>query len=307
MSVMLWTQGLTKRGIWLTPEVGSISVEVDGTSGGLLVSWDAVGVADTYNVYYAIDGGTWQSASTGETGTSYNFVPTIVGEYSFAVTAVRGTSESAKVTLTPTNLFDDVPVADGISLMAFYEAMGGDNWTTNTNWMTDSTVGNWYGVTVSGGRVTRLDLSGDANVDGTFALSDLPTGMQYLSLSSTQSVITGALSDLPTGMQQLYLHSTQSVITGGASAIVAKGIQIIRLENTSLDQAKVNDILTRLYTDRTLFTDATPELNIDGTAIPSGTYQYSASPSTALEYAYALEHDDDSEGFKLWDITYKAA
>ena len=130
--------------------------------------------------------------------------------------------------------------------------------------------------------------------------------MQHLYLSSTQSVITGALSDLPTGMQYLYLYSTQSVITGGASAIVAKGIQLIRLENTSLDQAKVNDILTRLYTDRTLFTYATPELNIDGTAIPSGTYQYSASPSTALEYAYALEHDD-SEGFKLWDITYKAA
>ena len=154
-----------------------------------------------------IDGGAWQSATTVKTGTSYTFVPTVAGEYSFAVTAVKGTAESAKATLTPSDLFDDVPVADGISLMAFYEAMGGDNWTTNTNWMTDSTVGNWYGVTVSGGRVTELDLRGDANVDGTFALSDLPTGMQYLYLSNTQSVITGALSDLPTGMQHLYLSA----------------------------------------------------------------------------------------------------
>ena len=53
MSVMLWTQGLTSRGIWSTPAVSGLSIAVDGTSGGLLVSWNAVGVADTYNVYYA--------------------------------------------------------------------------------------------------------------------------------------------------------------------------------------------------------------------------------------------------------------
>ena len=32
------------------------------------------------------------------------------------------------------------------------------NWTDKTNWLTDSDLSTWYGVTVSNGRVTKLEL-----------------------------------------------------------------------------------------------------------------------------------------------------
>src|SRR6056297_48804 len=61
---------------------------------------------------------------------------------------------------------EDVPSREADALIKFYNATDGDNWTTNTNWCTDTTVGNWYGVTVEDGHVTELDLNGDANVSG---------------------------------------------------------------------------------------------------------------------------------------------
>ena len=51
--------------------------------------------------------------------------------------------------------------ADRAALVALYNATGGPNWTNNTNWLSNQPVGNWHGVTVSGGRVTRLALSGN--------------------------------------------------------------------------------------------------------------------------------------------------
>ena len=66
-----------------------------------------------------------------------------------------------------------------------------------------------------------------------------------------------------------------------------------------------DNLLQRIYTDRASFTYATPALDIGGSnGTPSGTYQYAATPSTGLEYAYALENDDDGEGFNKWSITY---
>ena len=60
-----------------------------------------------------------------------------------------------------------------------------------------------------------------------------------------------------------------------------------------------------MYANRADFTDSAPELNIAGdNAAPSGTYQYSATPSTGLEKVYALVNDDDGEGFNTWSITY---
>ena len=48
---------------------------------------------------------------------------------------------------------------DREALVAFYNATDGDNWTNNTNWLSDKALGEWSGVTTdSEGRVTDLDL-----------------------------------------------------------------------------------------------------------------------------------------------------
>ena len=42
--------------------------------------------------------------------------------------------------------------------MALYNATDGDNWTNNDNWLTDNDISTWYGVDVSDGSVTALNL-----------------------------------------------------------------------------------------------------------------------------------------------------
>ena len=48
--------------------------------------------------------------------------------------------------------------ADRDALVALYNATDGDNWTDKTNWLTDSDLSTWFGVTVLNGRVTSLSL-----------------------------------------------------------------------------------------------------------------------------------------------------
>jgi hypothetical protein len=43
--------------------------------------------------------------------------------------------------------------------MCVYNALGGDAWTSRTNWNTNAPVCAWFGVTCDGGgAITRLDL-----------------------------------------------------------------------------------------------------------------------------------------------------
>ena len=49
--------------------------------------------------------------------------------------------------------------SDKAALEALYNDTGGANWTNNTNWLSSEPVGTWHGVTVTGGRVTDLQLS----------------------------------------------------------------------------------------------------------------------------------------------------
>ena len=47
------------------------------------------------------------------------------------------------------------------ALIALYEATDGPNWVDSENWLTDTPLGEWYGVdTDASGRVVRLDLTG---------------------------------------------------------------------------------------------------------------------------------------------------
>ena len=61
---------------------------------------------------------------------------------------------------------DEVEAARN-ALMALYDATGGTNWTTSTNWATDKPLDEWHGVRTDRlGRVYFLDLAGN-NLSGT--------------------------------------------------------------------------------------------------------------------------------------------
>ena len=48
--------------------------------------------------------------------------------------------------------------SDRKALVALYSATAGPNWTNNHNWLTSAPIGEWYGVTAAGDRVTELNL-----------------------------------------------------------------------------------------------------------------------------------------------------
>ena len=52
-----------------------------------------------------------------------------------------------------------VHAGDRATLVALYNATGGDNWTDNANWLSDRPLGEWHGVATNDeGRVTKLEL-----------------------------------------------------------------------------------------------------------------------------------------------------
>jgi len=77
----------------------------------------------------------------------------------------------------------DIPQSEADALIAFYDATGWDSWTDNTGWKSDPVVGNWYGITVSGGHVTQVDVSSN-NLSTDSSKIATPT---YANLSSLTS------------------------------------------------------------------------------------------------------------------------
>jgi len=212
----------------------SLSAAIDETSGGILLTASEVTGADSYTYYYSVDGAAYTEAATGQ-DTTYTFTPTQAGSYSFGVTAVKGSSESAMTTLTPSGLFTDVPDSEGIALMAFAEATGWEAWTDNTNWMTDSTVGNWFGVTVSGGHVTDIDLVSN-NLSG--AVGTTLDGLSLTALDLTGNILTGKILIADPGTYRMETEDGAAAIYASENDLSGYTSHLIRAIDSSGNEAE---------------------------------------------------------------------
>src|SRR5215510_12030836 len=75
-----------------------------------------------------------------------------------------------------------VNVQDSFALVNFYNSTNGPTWKKNNNWLSDLPVKNWYGVKVTGDRVTSLILNLN-KLSGTLPVSiGNLTGLVYLNL-----------------------------------------------------------------------------------------------------------------------------
>ena len=75
-------------------------------------------------------------------------------------TATPTDTATFTATPTPTVALDLGATTDRAALVALYNATDGDNWTNNTNWLSDLPIGDWFGITTNAdGRVTAVELS----------------------------------------------------------------------------------------------------------------------------------------------------
>ena len=113
------------------------------------------------------------------------------------------------IILLPAQLLSQVIKQDSLSLVDLYNDTNGSKWTNHNNWLTGP-VSTWYGITVSIGRVSRIDLSNN-NLSGTIpaSIGNLD-GLQYLNLGINHLTdkIPSELGYL-TNLRTLYLYNNQ--------------------------------------------------------------------------------------------------
>ena len=103
---------------------------------------------------------------------------------------------------------------DRAALVALYNATGGDNWTNNTNWLSDKPLWEWYGVGITvQGRVAMLQLGGN-QLSGSIPpeLGNL-SNLAWLSLNGNQ--LSGSIPESLGSLTNLeYLNLQRNQLSG---------------------------------------------------------------------------------------------
>jgi Leucine-rich repeat (LRR) protein len=162
--------------------------------------------------------------------------------------------------------------SDSTTLVALYDTCGGPNWTNHANWKSTSVLDNWYGVTMSGGRVSRLAL-GNNGLTGSFPrnLKNL-TALVYLALDSNQ--LSGSIPDLgPLGVNNIWLSSAETLwiqqnqLSGSIPTYISKDTNLVslRMDHNQLSDSIITQLsylkkLTELYLNNNHFASSLPLL-----------------------------------------------
>ncbi|MFC1481593.1 FG-GAP-like repeat-containing protein [Candidatus Neomarinimicrobiota bacterium] len=179
------------------------------------LTWDANGEADLADYYlyrYTANDSTLAAridtipkASTNATDTGLsNGSP-----YWYWVSAVDSASNESVYSTGVSSTPNPTPFqTDSLALVALYDSTDGANWTTT--WTLANPVNTWYGITVSGNRVTQIILPSN-NLSGTIptTIGNL-TGLTNLRLlnNSLAGTIPDTIGNL-TNLTHLYLYDNQ--------------------------------------------------------------------------------------------------
>lgn len=137
----------------------------------------------------------------------------------------------------PIELIGPVSTQERDALIAFYNALDGDNWTDNTNWLSSEPVANWSFITVSQGKVTEINIFGNANLNGV-----LPTEIgDLINLEMLWiGIETGLTGEIPSSignLTQLKRFGLQATSNSGsipASIGNLVNLQVLRILATNL-------------------------------------------------------------------------
>jgi subtilisin family serine protease len=80
---------------------------------------------------------------------------------------------------------------DSLALLSLFFDTGGSNWTDNTNWLSAEPVSTWLGITVSGNRVTKIELPNN-NLVGA-----IPQDLNLLNQLNELRIDQNSISNIP--------------------------------------------------------------------------------------------------------------
>ena len=151
------------------------------------------------------------------------------------------TEESLRLTQEQVQSFDcatvtDVPQTECEALVALYERTNGAGWFTRTNWLTTTTVGDWYGVTVSKGHVKLLNFYRN-NLTGIIP----PQLKQLISLLVLQLDRNQLIGSIPPELGQLSTLTSLSIIGNQLSGGIPPELgQLSALEELELSENQLS-------------------------------------------------------------------
>jgi len=164
-----------------------------------------------------------------------------------------------------TTVFAQVDVQDSLALVDLYNKTNALGWNNHANWLTTMPLADWFGITVSGNRVTKINIRANGLSGSIPASLGKLTSLQTLDLGSNTSLsgsIPHALGKL-VNLQILNLDNASLI--GSIPPTLGKLIQlqVLNLFNNKLSGHIPSSLgqlvnLQKLYLNRNQLTGAIP-------------------------------------------------
>ncbi|MBT3385440.1 MAG: T9SS type A sorting domain-containing protein [Prolixibacteraceae bacterium] len=150
-----------------------------------------------------------------------------------------------------------VPVSEYDALKSFFNAMNGNNWEINTNWLdtTSVPVDEWHGITVTNGHVTEINLPGNYL---TGVLPEALTGLTELNtLKLDTNKIEGNIENWIDDLENLEnINLVKNRLSGEISSEIGK---IFKLKSLKLS----NNMLSGKFPGRMINIKGLQEFHVD--------------------------------------------